>query len=467
MTITSNIIMSSDSYKWSHAKIYKPGTTEVYSYFESRGGIFSDITFFGLHYILKRYLEKPITQQDIDEAAEFSKLHFGNDKLFNRDGWEYILKKHNGKLPISIKAVPEGTSVGTKNVLMTVINTDPNCFWLTNYLETLLSQVWYPSTVASLSKQQKSYIKAALEKSADTTDGLLFKLHDFGMRGSTSLESSAIGGAAHLVNFMGTDTVSSLVLLRDYYQAPMAGFSISASEHANITSWKRECEVEAMENMLDIFPTGLIACISDSYNIYEACANLWGDKLREKILKRDGTVVIRFDSGDANEVVPKGLNILAEKFGFTVNSKGYKVLPPQVRVLQGDGIDMDTLPILLDSIMDAGFSIDNIAFGSGGGLLQKVNRDTCRFAFKCSSVTTNGEQIDVYKQPIDDPGKNSKKGKMKLVLDKGWHDYDCKLERFITVGVDDPRKDELIEVYRDGKVLVNPTFEEIRNRAKL
>lgn len=451
-----NIILSTDSYKVSHNKIYKPGTTEVYSYFESRGGMFEEITFFGLHYILKHHLSKPVTQDDVEEAAAFFKNHFGDEKLFNRQGWEHIIKKHNGKLPISIKAAPEGSIVGVKNVLMTVVNTDPECFWLTNYLETLLSQVWYPSTVATLSRQQKKYIKAAMEKSSDSLDGLQFKLHDFGMRGSTSFESSAIGGAAHLVNFMGTDTMSALSLLRDFYQIPMAGYSIVASEHSNITSWKRECEIDALENMLDTFPTGLIACISDSYNIYEACEKIWGGLLKEKILKRDGTLVIRFDSGDPNIVVPKCLNILADKFGYTVNSKGYKVLPPQLRTIQGDGIDLDTLPVLLDAIMKEGFSIDNIAFGSGGGLLQKVNRDTCKFAFKCSSVTTNGEQIDVYKDPIDDPGKKSKKGKMKLVSSE-----------LITVGLEDSRPDELVEVYRNGEILISPTFDEIRERANL
>jgi nicotinamide phosphoribosyltransferase len=456
--VTSNIILSTDSYKVSHAKQYKSGTTEVYSYFESRGGVFDKTVFFGLNYLLQRYLVKPVTREDIEEAANFFKLHFGSEELFNRKGWEYILEKHQGKLPVSIKAVAEGTVVDTHNVLMTVVNTDPECFWLTNYLETLLSQVWYPTTVATLSRQQKQYIKVALEKSADTTDGLLFKLHDFGMRGSTSLESSAIGGAAHLVNFMGTDTMSALVLLRDYYRAPMAGFSIPASEHANITSWKRECEVDALENMLDIYPTGLVACISDSFNIYDACEKLWGEKLKEKILSRDGTLVVRFDSGDPNVVVPKCLNILAEKFGYTINSKGYKVLPPQLRTIQGDGIDLDTLPTLLNSIMDAGFSIENIAFGSGGGLLQKVNRDTCKFAFKCSSVMTNGEQIEVYKQPVDDPGKKSKKGKMKLIKESN---------KFQTVALTDPREDQLIEVYRNGDILVVPTLDQIRKQAEL
>jgi len=466
MTISSNIILLTDSYKFSHARQYPEGTTEVYSYFESRGGEFSEVTFFGLQYIIKQYLEKPITQEDIEEGALFAKLHFGTDDHFNRAGWEYILKVHNGNLPISIRAVPEGVSLNPKNVMMTVVNTDPKCFWLTNYLETLLSQVWYPSTVASLSRQQKKFIKAALEKSADNTEGLAFKLHDFSYRGVSSQESSALGGAAHLVNFMGTDTVSSLILLRNYYSCEMAGFSIPASEHSTICCYGKDGELKAFENMLDKYPTGLVACVSDSFNIYKACEQYWGTDLKDKILTRDGTLVIRPDSGRPEEVLPKILNILYEKLGGTINSKGYKLLPPQVRVIQGDGIDMNSLPGILEAIMNAGFSVDNVGFGSGGGLAQKVNRDTCKFAFKCSNIMVDGESREVYKQPIDDPGKNSKKGKMKLVLDYTWTDKDI-LPRYITVEASDLRKDELVEVYRNGRSLVDETFDQVRERAKL
>jgi nicotinamide phosphoribosyltransferase len=467
MSITDNIILLTDSYKVSHSLQYPKGTTEVYSYLESRGGEFEETVFFGLNYLLKTYLEKPITRSNIEEAADFYKKHFGSDKLFNREGWEYILNEHNGKLPVSIKAVAEGTVVSTKNVLMTVVNTDPKCFWLTNYLETLLSQVWYPCTVATLSREQKKQIKASLEKSADSSDGLMFKLHDFGFRGVETVESAGIGGAAHLVNFMGTDTVAGLMVAKEYYGCEMAGFSIPASEHSTITSWGKENEVKAFENMLDSYPTGLVACVSDSFNIYDACDKLWGTQLKDKILTRDGVLVIRPDSGEATEVLPKILNILGERLGFTTNSKGYRVLPPQVRIIQGDGIDLETLPKILNAIMASGWSTDNLAFGSGGGLLQKVNRDTAKFAFKCSSVTINGEDREVYKQPIDMPWKMSKKGKMKLVVEKGWKDRDIRNERLITVGINDSREDQLVEVYRNGEILVNPSFDGIRKRAEI
>jgi len=210
---------------------YPPGTEVVYSYFESRGGKFQEITFFGLQYIIKRWLlGQVVTKEKIDEAAEVYEAHMGPG-LFNYDGWMYILEKHGGRLPLRIKAVPEGTTVPYKNVLFTVENTDPKCYWLTNYIETLMVQVWYPTTVCTNSRAQKGIIAKYLDDTADNLDGLPFKLHDFGFRGSSSVESAAIGGAAHLVNFQGTDTIASLIMARDYYGCKMAGFSIPAAEH--------------------------------------------------------------------------------------------------------------------------------------------------------------------------------------------------------------------------------------------
>ncbi len=232
-----NTILLTDSYKMSHWQQYEPGTTEVFSYFESRGGRFSEVMFFGLQYIIDRYLTRKITMADIDEAAALCTEHFGSDTLFNRKGWERIVYIHGGRLPLRIRAVPEGTVVGVSNVLMTAENIDPQLPWLTNVMETLLSQVWYPSTVATLSHATRKMILSYLERTGDTSL-IDFKLHDFGFRGASSVESAGIGGGAHLVNFKGTDTVPALTFLRDWYGAETAaGFSVPASEHSTITSW--------------------------------------------------------------------------------------------------------------------------------------------------------------------------------------------------------------------------------------
>jgi len=446
-----------DSYKVSHYRQYPPGTERVYSYFESRGGEFPEVVFFGLQYYLAKYLAGAVlSQHDIDEADAFYREHFGNEML-NRRGWEHIVRVHGGRLPVVIRAVPEGTAVPLHNVLMTIENTDPECFWLTNWLETLLVQVWYGSTVATQSREMKKVILRYLHETGDPSL-VHFKLHDFGFRGVSSVETAGVGGAAHLVNFKGTDTVAGLVVARQYYDCPMAGFSIPAAEHSTITAWGCDHELDAYENMLRQYPKGLVAVVSDSFDIFRASSELWGKALRDKVLARDGTVVIRPDSGDPPEVVCKVLDLLGESFGSTKNSKGFCVLNPHVRVIQGDAVDYSMLGRILEAAKSRGWSADNLTFGSGGGLLQKLNRDTLKFAFKCSAVTVNGREHDVYKQPVTDQGKRSKAGRLKLVREG---------DQLVTVRAAAPGDDVLQEVFRDGRILVRQSFDEIRSRAEL
>jgi nicotinamide phosphoribosyltransferase len=455
-----NLCMMTDSYKVSHYKQYPPNTTNVYSYFESRGGEFPSTTFFGLQYYLKKYLTTKVTQADINEACEFFDAHFGQTGVFNRKGWEHIVNRHGGMLPVRIKAVPEGTVVPNRNVLMTIENTDPECYWLTNWLETMLVQVWYGSTVASQSRAMKKTLLDFLHRTGDPSL-IDFKLHDFGYRGVSSVETAGVGGAAHLVNFKGTDTVAGLVCARDYYGEPMAGFSIPAAEHSTITSWGLENEVDAFRNMLTAYPTGLVAVVSDSKDIFAACSELWGKQLKTEVLERDGVLVVRPDSGDPPPTVVKVLQALAEAFGGEYNDKGYLVLNPKVRVIQGDGIDPAMLTKILEATTANKFSADNITFGSGGGLLQKLNRDTLKFAFKCSSVVVDGEQRDVYKDPITDTGKSSKRGRLKLITKAGAHG-----PVFETVAESDPGDDLLRTVYLNGEVTREYDFEAVRRNAE-
>ncbi len=448
----NNIILLTDSYKGSHYKQYPPGTENVYSYFESRGGRWDEVVFFGLQYYLKKYLMgRVVTLEKIREAENVFQNHMG---CFNRDGWQYIIDRHQGYLPISIKAVPEGSVIPGHNVLFTIENTDRRCYWLTNYLESLLVQVWYGCTVATQSREMKKIILSYLEKTGDPST-ILHKLHDFGFRGVSSPETAGVGAAAHLLNFRGTDTLAGVMLARQFYNCPMAGFSIPAAEHSTITSWGTEHECDAYENMLDQFPTGAVAIVSDSYDIYDACHHHWGETLKDKVLKRDGVTIIRPDSGDPATVVLKVLSILSDKFGCGKNDKGYAVLNPKVRVIQGDGIDFDSMSHILRTMEESRWSTDNIGFGSGGGLLQKLNRDTLKFALKCSSIVVDGEQRDVFKNPITDKGKQSKRGRLQLV------NTVCGYE---TVSGNLPWNDELKEVFRDGELLVDQDFDTMRNR---
>lgn len=452
-----NLCLLTDSYKLTHWKQYPKGTETVYSYFEARGGDESTV-FFGLQYILKKYLSHPVQFSDILEAEDLAATHFGNASLFNREGWRHLLHEHGGWLPIRIKAIPEGTVVPIGTPLISIENTCPKCFWLTNYLETLLVQAWYPTTVASISRKVKISINSYLEMTGDPA-GIDFKLHDFGFRGVSSVESAGIGGAAHLVNFKGTDTIPALLVARDYYGEPCAGCAIPASEHSTVTSWGREHELDAFRNMLEQYPTGLVACVSDSYDIWKACEDLWGKDLKDKVLNRDGVLIVRPDSGVPKKIVLNVIEALGCAFGFSTNAKGYKVLNPKVRVIQGDGVNPEEIDNILWALKCNGWSADNVAFGMGGALLQQLHRDTYKMAFKCSALKANGVWQPVWKDPITDPGKKSKPGR---------HFVDPESYRTIPyltdMGTLVDEQNALQTVYLNGSLTVDQRFAEIRAR---
>ncbi len=452
-----NLILDVDSYKASHWLQYPPNTTGMYSYIESRGGRYPTTIFFGLQYILKQYLTQPIEHWMVDEAKLFFAAH---GVPFNEAGWRYIAEDLKGQLPIRIKAVPEGTAVPTHNVLMTIESTDPQVFWLVSWLGTLLLRVWYPITVATQSWYLKQRIYRTLAQTADDPAAeIMFKLHDFGARGVSSCESAGIGGMAHLVNFSGSDTVQGVLYANRYYNHAMAAYSIPAAEHSTITPWLREGEELAYRNMLDQFakPGSLVAVVSDSYDLWNAVDNLWGDRLKQVVIDSGATLVIRPDSGDPVEIVGKVLQKLDIHFGSILNGKGYKVLN-HVRLIQGDGVDEESIAEILQTIQNMGFSATNLAFGMGGALLQKLDRDTQKFAMKCSEAIVDGAAIAVYKDPITDPGKKSKRGRLALIkTDEGYETVPEKPE----IG----HLNQLEVVYENGKLIKEQTLDEIRQRA--
>jgi nicotinamide phosphoribosyltransferase len=465
-----NIILLADAYKYSHHKLYIPGTEYIYSYLESRGGKFEETVFYGLQYLLMEYLQGAvITKEKIDEAEATLLEVFGRNDIFDRSKFEYIIEKHGGRLPVRIKAVPEGTVTSVRNVLMTIENTDPNCFWLTNFLETLLMQVWYPSTVATLSREIKKVVHQYYTTTASAASfaGIDYILNDFGFRGASSVESAGWGGSAHLINFAGSDTLIASTYAKRYYNAPVApGVSIPATEHSIVTLLGEEGELEIFRHILNAFPTGIIACVSDSFNILRACKDYWGTELKEQILSRNGTLVIRPDSGDAVQTLLKVFEILMQEFGFTINEKGYKVLPPQVRVIQGDGISYSSIPAIYEALKNAGISAENLVLGMGGALLQRVNRDTQEYALKCSYAQVNGKEIKVQKNPLelDANGntrisfKKSKYGKQMLVKENGVFKSYSQSEA--------PQlPDELVTVFENGEIKKQYTFDEIKKRA--
>jgi nicotinamide phosphoribosyltransferase len=464
----NNLILKSDSYKISHYKQYPEGTTKIYSYLESRGGKFDKTLFFGLQYYLKKYFEGNVISVDFVKAAnEFSKEHFGTD-IFNYEGWMYIATELGGKLPLKIMAAPEGFVIPVSNVLLTIENTDDKCFWLTNWAETLIMKLWATITVSTNSWYSKQLIKKHMENTGSESSGLPFKLHDFGYRGVSSEESAGLLCMSHLVNFMGTDTLEGIIVANEYYnptdEFKMYGYSIPASEHSTMTSWGKDNEMDAVLNMIKQYPTGLVSCVGDSYNIYNFAQKLSEEPFKSKILGRDGTFVLRPDSGDLLEVISKLLDILWNGFGGIYNDKGFKVLDPHIRIIQGDGIDFDSIGEILKMIEAKKFSIDNIVFGSGGGLLQKFDRDTQKFAIKCSHAIINGVEVDVQKDPVTSSGKKSKKGKLKLHSSMG---------NFMTLSSNNlpsPQYnsyvDTLIPVFENGVILKEYSFEEVRENSE-
>lgn len=456
-----NLILNVDSYKASHYLQYPPGSEYVSSYIECRGGEFPEVVFFGLQAFIKQYLRSPVSVADIDEAEAMLHAH---GLPCHRAGWEHIAGGHGGLLPLEISAVAEGMVVPLHNVMAQVVNTCPACFWLTSYIETaLVRALWYPMTVATQSREIKKIIAGYLQETADSLEGLPLKLHDFGARGASSLETAELGGMAHLVNFQGTDTVSGLVAARRYYGANMAGYSIPAAEHSTMTAWGREREADAYANMLDQFagPGKLVAVVSDSYDIWNAIENIWGGVLRQRVIDNGGTLVVRPDSGDPVTVVTQSLERLMRIFGSTVNSKGYHLLPDFIRVIQGDGISRHSIPRILQAMKERGQSADNITFGMGGELLQKVDRDLLSFAMKASAIRIDGQWHDIYKNPVTGPEKKSKRGRLALVENPAGEMETVPMEML------GDREDLLRPVYRDGQLLLETSFDEVRRRAEI
>lgn len=472
-----NPILDTDSYKASHFLQYPPGTAGLFAYLESRGGRYGGTIFYGLQPILKRLCEDTVTMLDVEEARDFFAAH---GEPFPYDGWKYIAEELHGKLPLRIRAVPEGRFVPCRNVLMTVESTDVRVPWLVTWFETQLMRVWYPTTVATKSHYCARTILQYLKLSADSPmTELPFKLHDFGGRGVSSQESAGIGGSAHLVNFKGTDTVTGALYAARHYGGQeglggekVAGYSIPAMEHSTVTSWGRDGEAAAFVNMIEMhemhrgkeFP--VLACVSDSYDIDNAVEKIWGEELLDLVLETGKTIVIRPDSGEASTTTLRLLAILERKVGMHVNTKGYRVLPSYYRLIWGDGNrDEADLGRVLSAITQAGYSASNIAFGMGGGLLQLVDRDTCSFAYKVSSIKIGDKPLmpwmDVKKEPKTDVHKVSKAGRLDLVILSDGKTRTIRLPDELN----EVKQTDMVTVFLNGKMVTEHRFSDVRERA--
>ncbi|WP_226370313.1 nicotinate phosphoribosyltransferase [Pseudonocardia oceani] len=453
MGYLDNLIINTDNYKHCHYPLYPPGTEYVSSYIESRGGDWPVTQFVGLQAYLREYLMRPITLEDIDEA-EFVTREQGMH--FNRDNWLGILNDHGGYLPVEIEAVPEGIVLPARNVLVQLINTDPKYFWATSFFETaLLRAVWYPTTIGTVSWLSKMVIKEALARTSDNPHLIRNILHDYGARGVSSQQSAALGGLAHLVNFDQSDTVPGILAAKHFYNAGKVSNSGPNSEHAGFCAWGRENEADALRNMLDIYAAdGVALLLSDTYDHENCVKKIIGVELKDQIRNFPGLVGIRPDSGDIVEVTADTTEWLMEAFGYEVNSKGFKILPPYIRVVQGDGVNFHSLPQVYMELERRGLAADNAVFGMGGGLLQHWNRDTMNFGQKASAVCVDGEWRDISKQPTGASFKTSKAGRLALKYENG---------TYVTVpkGSIPESENVLKPVFRNGKLLKKWDFTEL------
>jgi nicotinamide phosphoribosyltransferase len=457
-----NLILDTDSYKICHHAAYPPNTTKLSAYFEPRKLDDKYLRFFGLQSLLMNWDANPISLADVKEAKEKAALHFRRDDVFPTEAWNYIAQKYGGALPLKISAVPEGSLFKGSNLIIKVESTDELVPWIATFFETQLERLWSDTTVCTKSYRLSKAINQYLSQTHDNPEEVLpYMLHDFGSRSAMTPESAARMGLAHLVNLRGTDTVAALSYASDYYDCEMAGYSVVALEHSTVIAWGRTSEKAAYENFIDRFalPGTIIALVVDSYDVDYAVSEIICKQLKSKIIKSGAKVMIRPDSGNPKEMVINMLNYLADGFGYTINNKGYKVLN-NVGVVQGDGINSESIVEILKAVVDAGYCVSNIVLGMGSELIQKVNRDDFSFAYKLSLVEQNHKARGVKKFPKGDSLKESKAGDLDVILDANGE--------YITIDrmVDNTEApSQLVTYYHNGKLLVHDTLDVIRARA--
>ena len=482
-----------DGYKFSHRAQYPDNTTYVYSNWTPRGSRVegqTEETFFGLQYFLQKYLieewnEKFFNKPEEEVVAKYARRLNSYLGPGNNVGTDHIRDLHRlGYLPLEFKAIPEGTKVPMRVPTMTVENTLPEFFWLTNYFETLLScEMWLPCTSATTARYFRDELIKGAVATGSPVEFVDWQGHDFSMRGMEGVEAAALSSAGHLLYFTGTDTVPALDLIEDYYGVPegyLIGGSVPATEHSVACSWAGDCtgkivdESSYFNHLLDIYPTGIVSAVSDTYNLWNVLT-VTLPKLRDRIMPRNGKLVIRPDSGDPVDIIcgdPKApsdspefkgvIELLWDVFGGTKTSTGHKSLDQHIGCIYGDSITKDRARAIWSRLAAKGFASANIVFGIGSFTYQFVTRDTLGHAMKATHATINGNGINIFKTPITDNGlKNSAKGRLSVMRDANG---DIKLIEMATL--DQEAHSMLRLVWKNGQFVVKETYDIIRARAR-
>lgn len=489
-------IMQTDGYKLDHRRQYPKGTEKVYSNWTARGSRIPEIksvVFVGLQAAIQRRLMEdfePFFKADVDEVCDAYQTMLDNYLGPNDIGTDHIRALHElGYIPLEFKALAEGTRVPLRVPMFTVENTHPDFFWITNYLETILSaELWMPMTSATNAARIREMMNDWAVKTTGSIEGVGFLGHDFSMRGMSGAGAANLSGIGHLVAFTGTETVPVLQYVQDYY--PFEGFlagTVPATEHSVMCAGGDENERETFQRLLDLYPTGILSVVSDTWDFWNVLTNHL-PALKDQIMAREGKLVIRPDSGDPADIIAgvdtrldedklgsytasqrKGaIELLWDEFGGTVNELGYKVLDEHVGLIYGDSMNYDRVNDINARLASKGFASVNWVAGLGSYGYQYQTRDTFGFAMKATNVTIEGEDRAIFKDPITDNGlKKSLKGRISVHEDAERPGALFAADDEVTVEDLDLNPDLLETVWKDGQFVKRIGFDEVRRNTGL
>jgi nicotinamide phosphoribosyltransferase len=485
-----NPLLLTDGYKTGHHQQYPEGTQFVYSNFTPRSNRYAPegcdkVVSFGQQMVMKQihdafqkdFFERP-KEQVINEIKEELSMYLNTD--YDVSHFEAL---HDlGYLPIEVKALPEGTLVPIKVPVLTIYNTKPEFYWITNYLETIISNLlWKPLTSATIAFQYKKDLLAWAEKTdKEAKEFVNFQGHDFSMRGMDSVEAVISSGLGHLTSFLGSDSLPAIHGARKFYgEKGFVSGSVNATEHSVMCAGTKDDEVGTFRRLLETYPTGILSVVSDTWDLWKVVTD-YVKVLKEEIVNREGKLVIRPDSGnpadiicgyntkeivdyetyDENHPSYKGvIELLWDVFGGTVNEQGYKVLDPHIGAIYGDSITIERANEICRRLESKGFASTNIVLGVGSFTYQFNTRDTFGFAMKATYVEVNDEAREIFKDPITDDGtKKSATGLLKVVKENGEY---VLVDR---VTKEEEKEGELYPIYTNGIFTKQTTLTEIRER---
>lgn len=471
-----------------HRSQYPDQTEFVYSNWtprKSRIPGIEKVVFFGLQYFVKEYMIKQFNQDFFSQPLEkvVSQYQRRISSYLGPDAikYDHVEALHKlGYLPVEIKALPEGTRVNMRIPMFTITNTIPEFFWVTNFLETILSCIlWMPCTSATIGYEYRQILDKYAEKTGGDKAFVDWQAHDFSFRGMAGLEAAKMSGAAHLLSFTGTDSIPAIDFLEQYYNADvtkeLVGGSVPATEHSVMCMGTKENEIGSFRRLInEIYPQGVVSIVSDTWDFWKVITEFLPE-LKSEILARDGKVVIRPDSGDPVLIICGDPN--AEKgsaeykgaaeciwdvFGGTISEKGYKLIDGHIGLIYGDSITIERCTEICERLEKKGFASTNVVFGIGSFTYQYVTRDTFGFAVKATYGVVAGEGREIFKNPKTDDGtKRSAKGLIRL-------DYDIDGEVVMTdhVSPEEEKKGKLKTVFKDCTLLIDLSLNDVRNQIR-